>query len=268
VRTAYLGDEYSHSFAACKEFFCGETAGYRTVREVAAAVVSGECDECVLPAENSVEGAVTATEDVLVDFDLYIRSRIVLPIRHCLVALPGAKLLDIEKVYSHPQALAQCGKWLSENVPNAERIPTLSTSYALGLIENARQAAVAGSAKNGQEIIARGIEDYKHNSTRFIRLSKELNDAGRRASVVFGAENRPGGLLYVLKLFESARMNMTRIESRPSKAGLGDYIFFVDFVLPESNGDAALKELLCSLRKNAASVKFLGRYDDINKAEA
>lgn len=268
MRTAYLGDEYSHSFAACKEFACDCTVGYKTVREAAAAVVSGECDECVLPAENSVEGAVTATEDALVDFDLYICSRIVLPIRHNLISISGAAVQNIERVYSHPQALAQCGKWLSENLPNAELLPTLSTSYALNLIEDERQAAVAGAAKSGQTVLAQGIEDYKHNSTRFIRLRKTPCGKGGRAGVIFGAENRPGGLLSVLKLFENARMNMTRIESRPSKSGLGDYIFFVDFILPETSGDAALKKLLDSLRNSAATVKFLGRYDDINNAEA
>lgn len=268
MKIAYLGDEYSHTFAACKLLAIGDTAGFKTVREAAAAVESGVCDECVLPAENSVEGAVTATEDALADFGLYIRSRAALPIRQNLVVLRGALPQNITRIFSHPQALAQCAKWLSENVPQAELIPTLSTSYALDLVTDKATAAVASAAKDGQEIAAFGIEDYKHNCTRFLRLSKTPNESGKRASVIIGAENRPGGLLNILKMFESAQMNMTRIESRPSKTGLGDYIFFVDFILPESGGGKAISGLLSELKAGGALIKFLGRYDDINTMEA
>ena len=265
MKIAYLGDRYSHSYAASLYLADKKSdfRGYKSVSDAAQAVMEGECDMCVLPSENSVEGAVTATEDILLEKPLYIRSRVALPIHHCFVTKGNVPFDVIETVYSHPQALAQCSLWLKTNVPQAKTVSVYSTSYALGLIKSENEAAVAASAGENATEAARNIEDYGNNTTRFLLVSKECLTEGRRASVIFGAENRPGGLLDMLELLAHAGVNMTRIQSRPSKTGLGDYRFFADFTLPDSRGNEALACVTDSLKKAAAYFKFLGRYDDI-----
>ena len=270
MKVAFLGNEYSHTYAAGK-VLCGDNAeyvGFRTAREVAVATASGKCDMCVLPVENSVEGSVTATADVLLDFPLFIRAETARAIHHGFIVKEGACLKDISTVYSHPQALAQCAKWLAANVENAEQIAVHSTSYALTLLDTKEKAAVAAMPASGQKELFSRIEDYASNATRFLLLSPLVSDKGGRASVIFSARNRPGGLLSVLGIFERESMNMTYIQSRPSKSGLGDYIFFVDFTLPEKAGDNALAELVKALEANTSFFKFLGRYNHINNSEA
>ena len=270
MKTAFLGDEYSHTYAACK-VFCGEKTeciGYRTAREVAEAAANGECDMCVLPVENSVEGSVTSTADVLLDFPLFIRAETARAVHHGFIVKEGATLADIREVYSHPQALAQCAKWLAGNVGSAEQIAVHSTSRALKLLDTKEKAAVAALPARGQKELFSHIEDYASNATRFLLLSTRVADSGDRASVIFAAKNRPGGLLSVLKVFEVCGMNMTYIQSRPSKSGLGDYIFFVDFTLPEGNEAASLERLLVLLGEWTSFCKFLGRYYHINNSEA
>lgn len=266
MKVAHLGDEYSHTFAAVRRL-CGEvvSVGRSTVRGAALAVVNGECDACVLPVENSTEGAVTATADVLVELPLFVRAQTAMTVHHDLIASEGANLKDIDTVYSHPQALAQCAKWLEKNLPGARRIAVSSTSQALGIIRGANQAAIARAPCPGQRSLEARIEDCKDNTTRFWLLSKVPGSHGRRFSVIFGAKDRPGGLLSVLRLFEKAEANMTRIESRPSKKALGEYIFFADFFHEDAE---KAENLLKELKANTDFTKFLGRYDDIENMEA
>ncbi|MCI9030902.1 MAG: ACT domain-containing protein [Clostridia bacterium] len=270
MKIAFLGDEYSHTYAASREF-CGkkqaECKGFRTAREVAESVASGKCDMCVLPVENSVEGSVTATADVLLDFSLFIRAETTRAIHHGFIVNDGAGLSDIREVYSHPQALAQCARWLADNT-EAEQIAVHSTSYALTLLDSKDKAAIAAMPARGQKELFSHIEDYASNATRFLLLSPFAGSKGNRASVIFAAKNRPGGLLDVLKIFEGAGLNMTYIQSRPSKSGLGDYIFFVDFTLPKKGGDKTLEELVALLKADTGFCKFLGRYDHITNSEA
>lgn len=167
-------------------------------------------------------------------------------------------------MYSHPQALAQCREWLEKNLPDAEQTAVYSTAYALELLDSDDKAAIAGAAASGQKVLSANIEDYPSNKTRFVRLSRGRADGGSRASVIFAAKNRPGGLLSVLKVFEVCGMNMTYIQSRPSKNELGDYIFFVDFTLPKERKAQSLERLLTLLDDWTGFCKFLGSYDHIN----
>ena len=266
MKVAYLGDEYSHTFAACGVLAKGmEAVSFSTMRAVAESVTEGECDCCVLPVENSLEGAVTATADILNELPLFIRAQTALAIHHDLIGVSGASLESVKTVYSHPQALAQCEKWLRNNLPKARLVSTFSTSYALQLLKSEQEAAIARAPRQGQKVIAENVEDSRGNATRFLLLSKKCGTHGKRGSVIFGAENKPGGLLDVLKLFEKERVNMTRIESRPSKRVLGEYIFFVDYTFERQESELSLlKEL--SLKN--IPTKYLGRYDDINRLEA
>lgn len=269
MKIAYLGNEYSHTFAACKAL-CGdaEFVGKKTAHDVATAVASGECDMCVLPIENSVEGSVTATADALLELPLFIRAETALSIHHNLVAIKGASLKDIRTVFSHPQALAQCRGWLKSKLKDADTVAVHSTSYALELLSSADKAAVAATAASGQEVLVANVEDYSSNATRFLLLGREEGTVGDRGSVIFSAGNRPGGLLSVLKVFEVCGINMTYIQSRPSKSGLGEYIFFVDFILPLDKETASLGRLLTLLEEWTSYCKFLGRYYNVNKSEA
>lgn len=267
MRIAYLGDDKSHTCAAAHRLFeQGEFVGFKTVEEAVSAVNAKECGYAVLPVENSVEGGVNATMDALTDCGLFICGEITLPIHQNLIVKKGARLSDIKTVYSHPQALSQCREWLSKNLPHAERKEVYFTSYALRLIKDCTIAAIAAQADEGQQTLESGIEDRKNNSTRFIALSRLPCISGRKASVVFDAKNEPGGLLRVLGVFKDYGVNMTSIVSRPSKAAMGDYIFFVDFTFEGES--AEMDELTSALKLNTAFVRFLGRYDSLNKLEA
>lgn len=274
MKIAYFGDEKSHTYAAARRLFAnGEFVGYKTVEQVCRAVDEGDCCTCVIPAENSVEGSVNACFDALLSRKLFIRAEITMRIHHSLVVRDGAKAEEIRVVYSHPQALSQCRNYLETHLPQAQQIAVYSTSYALTLLDDGTKAAVALTADKGERILARGIEDFSNNATRFLALGKAPKAGGSKASVVFGAPNRPGGLLEILQVFADYGVNMTAITSRPSRAGMGDYIFFADYTSPaQSGGDGAM---LDALRSKTAFLKFLGSYDGtectetcLNKVEA
>ncbi len=195
------------------------------------------CDAAVVPVENSVEGGVTTTLDALwIHKQLCIRRALVLPIRHCL--LSSGELSQISEVLSHPQALAQCGGWLAKNLPNALQLPTSSTAEAVRLVANSRfRAAIASRSAghiNGLKELAYPVNDVPGNRTRFLWLEHgEKSKQGDLASLAFSLHsNVPGALLKALSCVAQQGLNMSRIESRPSKRELGEYVFFVDVELP------------------------------------
>ncbi len=253
--TAYLGDGNSYSHAAAVRLAGGALKGYGTLQAVLAAVGT-ECGAAVLPVENNVEGAVNEVYDALFDSELYIDSQLVLPVRHSLIAADGVKIGDIRRVVSHPQAIAQCRRFLGElGVPV---MSAASTSAALKLVDG-ETAAVAFRPCDGQIALASGIQDSALNATRFALLSPVMSDRGATVSVAFDLLNEPGALVTALKTLYDRNVNMTRILSRPHRSGDGQYRFFVDFDF-EGSGEE-LGAALSELKRCCTAFRFLGRYD-------
>ena len=196
-------------------------------------IAYNNCDAAIVPIENSVEGGVTTTLDALWKFpDLNINKAIVLPINHALIS--DGELSNISEVLSHPQALAQCSEWLSDNLPNAITLPTNSTSEAVKMVKGSSFRAAIGSKSlikiEGLKELAFPINDVQGNCTRFILLSKEsFLDQSNIASFAFSLlSNKPGALLQALNYIAEFGFNMSKIESRPSKRELGEYIIYID----------------------------------------
>ncbi len=191
------------------------------------------CEAAVVPIENSVEGGVTATLDSLwINPNLFIKRALVLPIKHALIS--SGSINQISEVLSHPQALAQCSGWLNKNLPNAVQLPTSSTSEAVRMVEGSTFRAAIGSklSANNKKLneIAYPINDIAGNCTRFILLQNEENFGHSDiASFAFSLHsNKPGSLLEALTFIANLGLNMRKIESRPSKREMGEYMFFID----------------------------------------
>ncbi len=257
-KTAYLGDEYSFSHAAAVAMSDGELVSFGTLSQTLSAC-GNVCGRAVVPVENNVEGAVNEVYDALFDSGLYIMRQLVLPVRHSLIVKTGTPLDRVERVVSHAQAIGQCRKFLSELGVTVVASP--STSEALKCVDE-RTAAVALMPRDGQEIIARDIQDSAVNATRFSLLSTEQSSAGGTVSVAFDLNNEPGALLGVLGIFFAHGINLTRILSRPHRDGSGKYRFFADFDFAESN--AALFSILGDAERHCVAFRFLGRYDVSN----
>ncbi len=221
----------------------------------------------VLPIENSLEGAVSNTLDVLIhETDLHICREIVLPIRHMLACRPGLTLGDIELLYSHQQPLAQSRRFVERCMPNVPTVASLSTAAALqDALTNTRAAAALttlhAAERAGATILARDVQDKANNLTRFVVLSHEPTAAtgDDKTSLMFTVHvNQVGALVEVLNVFAQARINLTKIESRPAKAELGEYVFLVD--VEGHRSDANLATALQELQRIAAIVKVFGSY--------
>ncbi len=240
------------------------------IRAVVKAVAEGRCEAAVVPVENSVEGGVTACMDALWEHpELRVARALVLPIRHAL--LGSGPLEGVSEVLSHPQALAQCSQWLGEQLPAALQLPTSSTADAARMVAGSRfRAAIASlqaAEEHGLEVLAYPINDVAGNCTRFLLLRRgERTLAGPMASLAFSLHaNRPGALLEALACFAHRDLNMTRIESRPSKREMGEYIFFVDLELP--HGEAPLQQALEELQPLCEHLAVFGAYP-ISQLEA
>ncbi|ABX09558.1 prephenate dehydratase [Prochlorococcus marinus] len=235
------------------------------IRSVIENVATKHCEAAVVPIENSVEGGVTETLDALWGHpNLFIKSAVVIPIRHALIG--SGSLEEISEVLSHPQALAQCSGWLNQNLPNCLQLPTSSTSEAVRMVQGSKFRAAIGSTKaaleiNGLSKLAYPINDVQGNCTRFVLLqNNESNQEGDIASFAFSLHsNKPGSLLKALNCIASLGLNMSRIESRPSKRELGEYIFFIDIDLKDKLIDTnkKLKRLLEPLCEN---IVYFGSY--------
>lgn len=266
---AYLGPRgtYSHEAAT----IWGQRTGQDSflacpdLPGVLAAVLQGQAAAAVLPVENSIEGAVNLTLDlVLENPGLQVIGEVVLPVRHCLISRAG-DLATIQEVWSHPQALAQCRHYLAQKLPGVITRPATSTAAAAA---QARQrpdlAAIASAFAAGAyqlPVLAAGIEDYPDNKTRFWVLGREslhLSGPYKTSLVVAAVANRPGSLYAILKDFAAAGINLTRIESRPTKKELGEYLFFID--CEGRATDPPLREVLAGLKAKTSLLLILGSY--------
>ncbi len=244
TRVAYLGpkgtyaEKAAKALSALEELHSPEFLPCKGLRSVVDNLANNLCEAAVVPIENSVEGGVTATLDSLWRHkNLFIHRALVLPIKHSLMSC-GSKS-TISEVLSHPQAIAQCSQWLTDNMPNAVHLPTNSTAEAIRMVKGSSFRAAIGSkdASEGLNVLAYPINDIEGNCTRFVLLSKNnIKANGNKASMAFSLKsNSPGSLLKALNCIANLGLNMSRIESRPSKRELGEYVFFIDLDLNNSN---------------------------------
>ncbi len=261
---AYLGPKATFSnLAAIKKF--GASVGYlacNTITDVFNEVEKDNADYGVVPIENSIEGAISHTLDMLVDSDLKICSQILLDISHNLLAKCLKK--DIRRVYSNPQVFGQCRLWLETNLPKAELIDVSSTTRAAQIAGKERNAACIASllaAKEyGLNLVAKDIEDCPHNITRFLVIGKyEAEPTGcDKTSIMFSIKDKVGALHDMLMPFKKYKINLTKIESRPSRKKAWDYFFFVDLL--GLAHDKRIANALKELEEKCKFMKTLGSY--------
>tara|TARA_Y100000813_G_scaffold163529_1_gene124410 strand:- start:77 stop:931 length:855 start_codon:yes stop_codon:yes gene_type:complete len=263
-QVAYLGPKGTYAEKAA--LILSRLANYKSplfvpcngLYSVIKSLAYNNCDAAVVPIENSVEGGVTSTLDALWKFpEINIIKAIVLPIKHALIS--NGEISTISEVLSHPQALAQCSEWLSNNLPEAITLPTNSTSEAVNMVKGSTFRAAIGSKSlikiESLKELAFPINDVPGNCTRFVLLSKEkFSDSSKFANIASFAfsllSNKPGALLKALNYIAEFGFNMSKIESRPSKRELGEYIIYIDIELDKGDnnqGFCKLKEKISPL---------------------
>lgn len=267
-RVAFLGPAGSYTEQAAIAYDVDATlVPYPSIPAVADAVSSGTVDRGVVPIENSLEGAVTHTLDLLIhDSSLFIRHELVLPIEHCLMVVPGTNQDSIQVIFSHPQALAQCKIFLTECFTGVELMASLSTSAAVEEMRKSQFTSAAIANKRAAdlysaEIISYGIGDDSNNVTRFIVLSDMDHPptGSDKTSICFDFDHDSSGILFaVLEEIAKRDVNMTKIESRPTKRNLGRYIFLVD--LEGHRNDEAVRDALEAVKSQVSMFKVLGSY--------
>jgi len=265
MRVGFLGPEGTFTEAAVHRHFghSVEVVPLDTIDAVFREVAAGGCDYGVVPVENSTEGMVSHTLDMFVSSRLAICGEVELRIRHFLLARTGT-LADIRRVYSHQQSFAQCRKWLDAHMPAVERYPVNSNAEAARrACDEPGAGAIAGKVAAeayGLDVIAPNIEDEPDNTTRFLVVgTRSVAPSGNdKTSLLLSAKNQPGALYRLLEPFARRNISMTRIESRPSRMGVWEYVFFVDIEghAEEENVAGALEEI----ERNASLMKVLGSY--------
>ncbi len=263
---AYLGPKGTFSHSAVLAYF-GDGIDLQecsTIDDVFVTVESGAVKFGVVPVENSTEGAINNTLDCLIDTPLKIISEVVVPIEHHLMVKPGTSKDHLQRIVSHKQSLAQCRKWLLNNWPDTPQEECASNAEAArrASIEPAT-AAIAGKMAAevyNLQILDSAIQDQRNNSTRFLVMAKTTTSpSGRdKTSILIYTENRPGALFRVLEPFEHNKVSLTRIETRPSKKDIWDYVFFIDF---EGHvDDEPVQKVLTKLAECTVEVKLLGSF--------
>ncbi|MBD2517516.1 prephenate dehydratase [Nostoc sp. FACHB-973] len=281
ISIAHLGPPgtYSEQAAVFYVNWLGKSTGvetmlcpYASISQSLHAVADGQAELAVVPVENSIEGSVTMTLDTLWQLDsLRIQLALVLPITHTLISCANS-LDSIQTVYSHPQALAQCQGWLERFLPRVQIIANNSTTAALELLEQDPTIAAIASSRAAQlynlPILASGINDYPENFTRFLVVSQGEAKAGSQGSktgathtsLAFSVPaNVPGALVKPLQIFAQLGINLSRIESRPTKRSLGEYLFYID-VEADAN-ETQMESALAELSIHTEILKILGTYN-------
>ena len=265
LTVAYLGPAGTFSEMALGKQFGGgvDALPCASIDEVFRSAETGAAGYAVVPVENSTDGAIGRTLDLLLATPLKICAEVVLRVQQNLMA-KKATLKTIKKVYSHPQSLAQCQGWLAQHLAGAQRIPAASNAEAARVAAKEAAAAAIGPAiaaeRYGLKILAQSIEDDPKNRTRFLVLGgHEAGPSGKdRTSMVMTTHNRPGSLLELIASFSNSGVNMTRLESRPARTGQWEYYFYVD--IEGHQQDAKVAKALAELRGKAPFVKIFGSY--------
>lgn len=266
MKIAFQGERGAYSENAIYTFF-GEDVTVkpcRDLREVFESVTKQESKFGVVPIENSLEGSVNQTYDLFLTHDLKVKGEIIIRISHCLIANPGTPIESVKTVYSHPQALAQSRKFLEKSKFNL--IPTYDTAGSVKMLKEKaiKNAAAIASEKAAEiyhmSILAREIEDNQTNHTRFFVISKEDSPKTRedKTSIIFSASHTPGALYSTLEEFAKRSINLTKIESRPTKQKPWEYNFYLDF--EGHRVEQRCKEVLKILEKKMTFLKILGSY--------
>jgi chorismate mutase/prephenate dehydratase len=266
ARVAYQGEPGAYSQqAAFNAFGHGtETVPMEDLEDVFHAVDSGETAYGVVPVENSLEGSISKTYDLLLESELKVAGEIELRVTHCLIVNPGTTFDTIRKVYSHPQALGQSQAFLKHM--DWELVPTYDTAGSVKLIKerNITDGAAIASAEAarvyGMTVLSCALEDNPHNFTRFFILSRQdAPPTGRdKTSLVFSVKHKPGMLYRFLGDLAENGLNLTKIESRPTRAAPWEYNFYLDF--EGHRLEASVKNTLCKLESYATFIKVLGSY--------
>ncbi len=265
VTVAYLGPEASFAHQAAKNHF-GASSQFFPQPSIASVFSEVEKEKIkwgVVPIENSLEGSVNLTLDKLINTTLRIRAEIALRIHHCLVSKEKS-ISALERVYSHPQALAQCQEWLRANLPQAVLVEVESTAAAAKRVAGEKGGAAIGSRAAAElydlTVLAEGVEDKASNTTRFLVVGPgEGESTGNdKTTLLLGTPHRPGALYRTLQAFADRAINMMKIESYPVKDRLWEYLFFVD--IAGHVQDEEIKECLADLRRKTSFLKVLGSY--------
>lgn len=265
VSVAYLGPEATYAHQACQRQFGGSVhlVPQETIPAVFREVEAERVNIGMVPVENSIEGMVSHTLDLFMDSDLKICGEVFLRIIHYLVSGESTPA-EVTRVYSHPQALAQCRLWIEQNLPHAEIFAVTSTARAAQRAREEQGAAAVASLVAaelyGLSVLARGIEDNAQNYTRFLVIGRETPPrTGRdKTSILFAVKDAPGALFASLQPFAEQEVNLTKIESRPSKRKAWEYVFFVD--MEGHIEDEIVKAAVEKLREDAVFLKVLGSY--------
>ncbi|MDP2652700.1 MAG: prephenate dehydratase [Candidatus Omnitrophota bacterium] len=264
LKVACLGTEGAYSYLATRKKFGSQVSidSCGNIYEVFQKVELRDCDYGVVPIENSTEGAVTDTFDLLVDSDLKICSQVLQKIEHCLIS--RSPLEKIKVVYSNPNVFGQCRSWLKGHLPKAAQISLSSTTQSVKMVAGKKGAAAIASRQAaeayGVPVVRQNVNDIPHNTTRFLVIGVE--DAAPtgtdRTSILFSIKDRVGALHAMLTPFFRNKINLTKIESRPSKKKAWDYYFFVDF--EGHREDKNVKRALGQLEEMCKYLKVLGSY--------
>lgn len=266
IRVAYLGPQFTFSHQAVIARFgrSASAVACQSVDDAISAVTAGRADLAMVPVENSTEGPVGITFDCLVESNLPVIGEFYLPVRHNLVGKTA--LHAVEEVYSHPQVLAQCRRWLAQNLPTAKLIPTASSSAAAQMAAEAPNRAAIAPAEaghaSGLHVLVENIHDEPGNRTRFwiVGGSSPPPTGKDKTSLAMATRHEAGALHEALRPFSEFGLNLTMIHSRPMRGRPWEYLFFLDFQGHAQNGDA--RQALEALRKRCAMLKVLGSYPE------
>ena len=266
LSVAYLGPEGTFTEAAALKQFGSAIQGQpcATIDDVFRAVEAGNVNYGVVPVENSTEGAIGRTLDLLLESPLQICGEVMLPVHQCLLSYCN-ELSAIKTVFSHPQSLGQCQNWLNAHLPNAERVSVASNAEAAkwAVEKGSPTAAIAGQMAAGKydvPVLAENIEDDANNTTRFLMLGKQsvAPSGNDKTSLVMSAANRPGAVHDLLVPFAKHGVSLTKLESRPARSGMWEYVFYMDIEGHQDDGKVAVA--LAELKQVASFVKVLGSY--------
>lgn len=260
----FLGPKGSYSYEAALKYKNEneEIVEFSTISKVIENLEKDNVERCIVPLENAIYGSVLDTMDAILEYqDIYIIDELIIDINHILMS--KKKDSQIAKIYSHPQALSQCKKYLADKYSDVEKVPVSSTSYAALLASNESNTACICnmSCKDiyGLEVVDDKIQDISFNQTKFIVLSKKRNERRTyKTSIVFSTKDEPGALYKILGLFSMSEINLTKIESRPAKTKLGEYRFFVDVEGDEK--EARIDRTFKMIKELCNEFRIIGSY--------
>ncbi len=266
-RVAYQGERGAYSEDAVAQVFGADVEPLPCLefQDAFEAVDTGQARYAILPVENSIEGTVAQVNDLLLEHDLTVTREVIVAVDHCLITNPRSEIEDIRAVYSHPQALGQCRRFLARH-PKWRQIPTYDTAGSVKMIKERgrRDEAAIASRRSatvyGAKVLAEGIQTDHENYTRFFVLQKHPRKVvgANKTSIAFVTKNLPGSLHVCLGEFAKRGINLTKLESRPRRARLWNYVFYVDF--DGSMDDPSCREAVGALVTTAGFVKVFGSY--------